>query len=57
VTSHNDVKTMENEFAMVLARYRELRGTATPAPDATTSPATVSPASTPTSATPAAPKN
>lgn len=57
VTSHNDVKTMENEFAMVLARYRELRGTATPAPDAATSPATVPATSTPTTSTPAAPKN
>ena len=49
VSSHNDVKTMENEFAVVLARYRELRnGTAAPIPG--TSPA-------PTAQTPAVPPN
>lgn len=39
IASHGDVKTMENEFAAVLARYRELRGTGMPAPDAVTPPA------------------
>jgi hypothetical protein len=48
LSSHKDVKTMETEFAMVLARYRELRGTSTPAP------AVVTPA---TMQTPAAPAN
>ncbi|MGH8109884.1 MAG: DUF4124 domain-containing protein [Arenimonas sp.] len=33
VASRADVKTMEDEFNMVLARYRELRGSAVPAPD------------------------
>ena len=47
LSSHGDVKTMEAEFAVVLARYRELRGTGTPAPAAGASPA----------ATPAAPTN
>ena len=47
VASHNDVKTMEEEFAVVLARYRELRGT-------TTAPNT---AATPAAQTPAAPSN
>ncbi|MGH8049131.1 MAG: DUF4124 domain-containing protein [Arenimonas sp.] len=43
VSSHGDVKTMENELAVVLARYRELRsGTATPLPG--TSPAPAAPA-------------
>lgn len=31
ISSHADVKVMEAEFAAVVARYRELRGTATPA--------------------------
>lgn len=48
VGSHNDVKTMESEFAVVLARYRELRnGTAAPIPGvspAPTAPATQAPA-------------
>jgi len=52
ISSHVDVKTMENEFAVVLARYRELRGAgATPS----TAPATA-PAATVTQA-PAAPLN
>ncbi len=44
VASHNDVKTMEDEFAVVLARYRELRGTGTPAPAASVVPASTAPA-------------
>jgi hypothetical protein len=44
VSSLGDVKILEEEFAVVLARYRELRGTTTapssaPAPTATTPPA------------------
>ena len=34
VSSHADVKTMEAEFAVVLARYRELRGAVAPTPEA-----------------------
>jgi hypothetical protein len=47
VTSRNDVKTMENEFSVVLSRYRELRGAIAPAAGATAAPAT--PASPPAS--------
>lgn len=50
LASHSDVKTMEEEFAVVLARYRELRGTGT-APSA--APATAPPVAQ----TPAAPSN
>jgi len=38
VARYGEVKTMEDEFAVVLARYRELRGAQSPAPDAATSP-------------------
>lgn len=34
IESHGHVKTMEDEFAAVLARYRELRGTLPPSPEA-----------------------
>jgi Domain of unknown function (DUF4124) len=48
LSSHKDVKTMEDEFAMVLARYRELRGTSTPpaaaAPTAPPAPLPAAPA-------------
>ena len=54
LSSHGDVKTMEEEFAVVRARYRELRGTGTPAPAAGASPA-ATPA--PVAQTPAAPTN
>jgi len=48
VTSRNDVKAMESEFAAVLARYRELRGTGTtPAPAGSPAPATQAPAAPP----------
>jgi hypothetical protein len=50
ISSHRDVKTMEDEFSVVLARYRELRGTATPA-------ATVPLAPTAPAQTPAVPGN
>ncbi len=39
ITRHADVKTMEDEFAAVLARYRELRGALQPATDAAVVPA------------------
>ena len=48
VARYGDVKTMEQEFAAVLARYRELRGALAPATDPATAPAE-------TPATPAAP--
>ena len=52
VESHNDVKTMENEFAIVLARYRELRkGTAAPVPGTSPAPAA------PTTQAPVVPPN
>lgn len=52
VESHNDVKTMENEFAIVLARYRELRnGTAAPVPGTSSAPAA------PTTQAPVVPPN
>lgn len=56
LSSHNDVKIMEEEFAVVRARYRELRGTGTPTP---TPAAGASPAATPApvAQTPAAPTN
>ena len=54
LSSHSDVKTMEEEFAVVRARYRELRGTGTPTPAAGASPA-ATPA--PAAQTPAAPTN
>jgi DNA polymerase I-like protein with 3'-5' exonuclease and polymerase domains len=49
VSSFNDVKSMENELAAVLARYRELRSTAT------TPPAASAPAATSSPSTPATP--
>ncbi|MEO8001118.1 MAG: DUF4124 domain-containing protein [Arenimonas sp.] len=55
-SSHNDVKTMENEYAAVLARYRELRGTETTTP-ATGAPAAPANTAAPTTQTPATPLN
>ncbi len=41
INSRGEVKVMEDEFALVLNRYRELRGTGTtPAPEAAPAPAT-----------------
>ena len=52
ISSHADVKIMENEHAVVLARYRELRGTGTtPGAAPATAPAA------PVVQTPAAPSN
>lgn len=54
LSSHDDVKTMENEFAAVLARYRELRsGSATTTPAASSG----APAVPPAVQTPTAPAN
>ena len=52
LASHSDVKTMEEEFSVVLARYRELRGTGTPTPATSASPsAAPAPAQTPAAPT------
>ena len=52
LSSHSDVKTMEEEFSVVLARYRELRGTGTPTPATGASPsAAPAPAQTPAAPT------
>ena len=52
LASHSDVKTMEEEFSVVLARYRELRGTGTPTPATGASPsAAPAPAQTPAAPT------
>ncbi len=54
VSSHNDVKTMETEYAAVLARYRELRSSGTtPAPGATPGAAPAPATAAPTTQAPA----
>lgn len=47
IASRGDVKTMEAEFNVVLARYRELRGSATAAPEAGTTTPAPTPVQTP----------
>lgn len=50
LSSHGDVKTMEAEFSVVLARYRELRGTGA-------TPSAAPAAAPPVAQTPVAPSN